>query len=67
MSRKDYVLLAAAIRAAYENVHGERAMETGVLSAADHIIVALKHDNAAFQAPQFWRAAGLPGRPRPTD
>lgn len=57
MSRKDYILIAAALKAASESVTGlERK---GVQWAARDLAQALARDNARFNRERFLEAAGV--------
>ena len=57
MTRKDYVLLAEALKAAaYALNPPER---TGALLAANEIAHRLKQDNSRFDRKRFLEAAGL--------
>lgn len=60
MTRKDYVLIAAAIkeaRAVYKP--GTHAESIAIETVADHIAVELGRDNQRFDRERFLKAAGV--------
>lgn len=66
MTRKDYVALSAAMRAARDDIYRkepEGSTQTdlldGVSYAAEHIADALAQDNRAFDRARFLRDAGV--------
>ena len=60
MTRKDYVLIADALRQAYV-VQRDRYVGTsaGVRAAAEYISDALASDNPRFDRERFLKAAGV--------
>lgn len=52
MTRKDYVLIASALREVYHS-HTDTLIRSGVLSAADSIASALANDNPRFDRARF--------------
>lgn len=61
MTRKDYILIAKAIRDASEEtraVFGPDAHEVGTRKVADYIADALAQDNPRFDAQRFLTACG---------
>lgn len=62
MTRKDYILIAAALNAArssYEERLGT-VYNNGIDNAADRIADSLARDNARFDRGRFLAAAGVP-------
>lgn len=64
MTRKDYVLLAEAIRAARNDVLSKEGpnpedLLDGIAYAAEHIADALALDNPAFRREMFLAASGV--------
>lgn len=59
MTRKDYVLIAAAIRAARNSVNSDPRMIEAVDVVADEIATALEGANSMFQRINFLSAAGV--------
>ena len=57
MSRKDYVAIAAAIRAEYEAVADGPALRRVVEQTADRIADVFAADNPNFDRERFLRAA----------
>jgi hypothetical protein len=55
MTRKDYILLAEALRVQYLNtkVFANDGMSRGVLSAAEEIAAALQRDSSRFDRDHF--------------
>ena len=69
MTRKDYVLLSAAIVATQERIYNQQndTMDAapqlrGVRRAAAHICDALAADNPRFDPAQFLKACGCGGK-----
>lgn len=59
MTRKDYILIAAALKRAQETAYTQpHAVEAGVTVAAKELADALATDNPAFDWHRFMRAAG---------
>jgi hypothetical protein len=63
MSRKDYCLIAGAIRQAMEHDDwdslGSDAIPFGITLATDRIADALASDNPRFNRDRFYEAAGV--------
>lgn len=59
MTRKDYELIAAALKQARDAAPGHE-WRLGVLDAADLIGRALRRDNPRFEKARFMAAAGFP-------
>jgi hypothetical protein len=65
MTRKDYVLLAEAIRAACDDIRSKEPEEcredllAGVSYAAEYVADVLADDNRAFDRSRFLNAAGV--------
>ena len=59
MTRKDYVMLAAALKAAQADCVAAGRNTTGNRCAAEHIADALARNNAAFDKARFLVAAGV--------
>lgn len=57
MTRKDYVLIAAAIRPRLQNAVGKRRYHMVVM--ANDIAAALKADNSMFNTDVFLTACGV--------
>jgi hypothetical protein len=55
MTRKDYILLAEALRVQYHNtkIFANDGMSRGVLGAAEEIADALQRDNSRFNRDHF--------------
>lgn len=66
MTRKDYVAIAAAIRAARRDVTNREPpecvadMQDGISLAAEHLADALRRDNPRFDRARFLAACGDP-------
>ena len=63
MTRKDYVLIAAALKAARRpNLAGNvtrAAYNNGIDNAVEFLVLALAKDNPAFDGARFRAAAGI--------
>jgi hypothetical protein len=64
MTRKDYVIIAQAIRAARQDVLSKEGpnpddLLDGIGYAAEHIADALEKDNPAFRREMFLAASGV--------
>ena len=59
MTRKDYVLIAAALKSAHDGHNGRPQALRGVADAADRIAIALARDNPRFDRERFLKAAGV--------
>lgn len=57
MTRKDYVLLAAALQSAATMAQTDPNKAVGVKMATDAIVAALATDNPQFDAKKFHKAA----------
>ena len=57
MTRKDYVLLAEALKAVIQSV--DKPERTGALLAANEIAHCLAEDNPRFDRARFLKACGL--------
>lgn len=58
MTRKDYVLIAAAIKAVTEE-HSADSVVNGITWTAERIADALARDNPRFDRERFLKAAGV--------
>lgn len=64
MTRKDYVMLAAALKAARDHIldvepgSAQRDLLDGVYYATDRIVDALTQGNPLFDAARFLKASG---------
>lgn len=62
MTRKDYVLIAAALKATYRPQLVDdhtRGINDGVAAAAESLAIELKRDNPRFDRERFLKAAGV--------
>jgi hypothetical protein len=65
MTRKDYVAIAAAIKAARADITGKEPDEhhidmlDGTSLSAEHIAEVLKRDNPRFDRARFFAACGI--------
>lgn len=59
MTRKDYNLIAEAIRKAYWEVTGDDQL-VGVTTVVEQLCEKLKEANSNFQSSKFRRACGVP-------
>lgn len=60
MTRKDYVLIAGAVKEARDASHTPYLRE-GIEKAASHIATALQFDNPRFDRDRFLKACGVKG------
>lgn len=59
MTRKDYVLIAAALQAAMRHAAGVPTAQTGIEHAARELCFALASDNSRFDRVRFLNAVGV--------
>lgn len=59
MTRKDYILLAEALKVANDSLLGPSDEHQGIRYAAMHIANALAQDNPRFDRARFLAAAGV--------
>jgi len=57
MTRKDYILIAAALKAAYDETY--HTVHAGIDAAAVALADALGRDNPRFDRERFLKAAGV--------
>jgi hypothetical protein len=57
VTRKDYVLIAAALKAAMSHAEGMPASQAGIERAAHELCCALASDNPRFDRTRFLKAA----------
>ena len=57
MTRKDYVLIAAALKAAMSHARGMPTAQAGIEQAARELCSALASDNPRFDRMRFLKAA----------
>lgn len=56
MTKKDYELIARALKRAHENVNGGQTVEDGAKLAAEYLADALAQDNPRFDRERFLTA-----------
>ena len=67
MTRKDYILIAAALRNAHDAIRQKEPAEChddmldGIGYAADYLVDALANDNPRFDRARFLAACGVAG------